>query len=72
MYVFCDWFFCGCEANAHSMFGSPRSVFAVQRSVFGLYSLEPTMFPMPCSFGGIKEPFVYMHCCGLYLRVFMW
>ena len=56
----------------HSTFGSPRSLSTIRRLVFGLYTLEPTMFSMPCLSSGMKEPFVYMHCCGLYLGVFMW
>ena len=54
------------------MFGSPWSLSAIQRSLFGLYTLKRTMFPMQCFIGGMKEPCVYMHCHGLYLGVFMW
>lgn len=45
-----------------SMFDSPRRLIAMRRSLFGLYTHEPTMLPIPCSFGGMKEPYVYMHC----------
>lgn len=27
---------------------------------------------MLCLYGGMKESFMYMHCKGLYLGVFMW
>ena len=57
---------------AHSMFGSPCSLFAIQRSLFGLYTIEPTMFRMLCSSRNTKESFVYMHCYGLYSGVYMW
>jgi hypothetical protein len=55
-----------------SMFDSPRSLFAMHRSLFGLYTLEPTILAIPCSSSGMKEPYVYMRCRGLYLRGCGW
>ena len=33
---------------------NPKSFFAIQRSLFGLYTHEPTMFHVSCLFGGMK------------------
>ena len=78
MYVSCGWFFVIVRAmrraysSALSMFGKPGSLSAMRRLLFGLYTPEPAMFPIPCSSGGIKEPSVYVHCWGLYFRGFTW
>ena len=78
MFVFCNWSYVAVRAMnraksfAYSMFGSPRSLYAIRRSLFGLFTPKPTRFPMLCSPGGMKEPIVYMHCFGLCLGVFMW
>ena len=78
MYVFCDSSFVAVRAmsraysSARSMFGSLGSLSAIRSSLLGLYTPKPTMSPMPCSSSSTKEPFVYVHCCGLYLGVFMW
>ena len=39
-----------------SMFVNLGSLYAIQRSLFGLHTLEPTMFPMMCSFGSMNKP----------------
>ena len=54
------------------MFGSLRNFPSIRRSLFGLYTPKPTLFLMLCSYGSMKKLFVYVHCCGLYLGVFMW
>ena len=59
-------------SSAHSLFGSPQSLYAIQRSLLGIYAPMPTMFLTLCLFGGMKEPSMYTHCCGLYLGVFIW
>ena len=55
-----------------TMFGNLGNHFVMQRSLLELYTLELAIFPMSCSYGGMKESSMYMHCGGLYLRVFMW
>lgn len=47
-----------------SLFGCPRSHSTIQRSLFELYTFEPTMFPMSCSSGGMKELFVFAFYVG--------
>ena len=53
------------------MFGSLGSPSAIHKSLLGPYILWVAMFPRPCLFGGMKEPSLYIHCCRLYLGVFM-
>ena len=38
------------------MFGNLGSLSAKQMLFFGMYTLEPAMFPMPCSSSGMHEP----------------
>ena len=39
--------------------GSPSTI---RRLLIGEYVLEPVVWPMSCSAGGMIEPYVYMHC----------
>lgn len=52
------------------IFGRPWSLFAMRRSLFGLYM--PTVLPMSCSSSGTNEPYVSIHCWGLYIWLLMW
>lgn len=38
------------------IFGNLGSLSAKQMLFFGMYTLEPAMFPMPCSSSGMHEP----------------
>ena len=58
--------------SARSMFGSPGNLLAIQRSYMDYILLGQQCVPILCMYGGMKEPSVYMHCCGLYLEVFTW
>ena len=49
------------------MFCRPGSLCEILRLLAGQYTPEPAVFPMPFSSGGINDPSVYMHCCGLNL-----
>lgn len=44
------------------------SLGSILRLLSRLYTLNPATLPRPCSFGGMNEPFDYMHIYGLYLR----
>lgn len=78
MKVSCGWSFVVPRAKnkaysfMRNMLGSPGSHFAMQRPLFELYTHESAMIPILYSCGSMKEPFVYTHCCGLYLGVFAW
>jgi hypothetical protein len=41
----------------------------IQRSLVRSYTPNLFMLPMPCSFGGMNKPVVYIHCCALYLKI---
>ena len=44
------------------MFCRPGSLYAILRLLAGEYMPDLVVLPMPCSFGGMNEPSVYMHC----------
>lgn len=58
------------------MFWYPGSLSDIWVLLLGLYTHEPAMLPIvrPSEFleGGINDPYVYMHCCGWYLRWCTW
>ena len=47
------------QSSTHSVFGSLRSFFAIRRSLFGLYNLEPSIFSLSCSSSSMWEPSIY-------------
>ena len=58
-------------SSALNMFWYPGSLSAMRISWLGLYTPDPAMSPSirPSEFlvGGMKDPSVYIHCCGGYL-----
>ena len=61
---------------ALKIFGYPRSFSEIRVFLYGLYIPEPALLPTiwPSEFleGGMNDPSVYIHCCGGYLRGWMW
>ena len=58
------------------MFWYPGNLSDMQVLLLGLYTLEPAVLPIICPSeffeGGMNDPYVYMHCCGWYLRGCWW
>ena len=46
-----------------SMWCNSESLYVIRRLLVGLYTPNLVMLSMPCSFGGMNEPFMYIHCC---------
>ena len=52
------------------MFWNHGSLFAICRSLVGLYTPKHAMFPLPLPCGGMKEPSLYYLFDGSYLSGF--
>ena len=63
-------------SSALRILGYPGNLSAIWVLLLGLYTPEPAILPTICPSefleGGMKDPSVYIHCCGWYLRGCMW
>ena len=63
-------------SSALRIFGYPSSLSAIRVFLYGLYTHEPAVLPTICPSefweGGMNDPSMYIHCCGGYLRGWLW
>ena len=69
MHVFCDGSF---VVEFRAQYVWKPGMFMQYKDHYLDYTLDPTKLIMLCSSSHMKEPFVYMRCCGLYFKVFRW